>query len=381
MVHLTARRVVETLDPESRNSVVIEVVRESNELLASGQPTLLEQLFALSSCSMAGDLLSSADAHLHRALDDVEWRLGLNWEPDVPSLCLLAGYVAALDAARAVLPESAGPRLEEALGRVAARKSALGLASDPHLLASAVRAAAILGIELPSEIRSAVETTANAALDPVALADLIEAASRTASLRGHLLGSAGRRLAQLEDHPLHAVAHWWLADRLRPDPREAGGHEFGEGILQLRALVCDVRGDYFATAMRAEVTARYARQLRVINLDGALRIRAYVKRRHILIDRTVWTAIACVALAVAIGHSRTVATAVASWASKPGQGHPLGVALEALLCGALGEVLALYGIGSVGLMRSRAVSSTVTTAVLALALVAGTVLGLALQLL
>ncbi len=381
MVHLTARRVGETLDPESRNSVVIEVVRESNELLASGQPSLLEQLFASSSCSRAGDLLRSADVHLHRALDDVEWRLGLNWEPDVPSLCLLAGYVSALDAARAVLPEGAGPRLAEALDRVSARKSGLSLASDLHLLASAVRAAGIMGVELPLEIRSAVETAADSARDPVALADLIEAASRLDSLRGQWLGAAERRLAQLDDHPLHAVAQWWLADRLGADPREAGGHESGDGMLQSRALVCDVRGDYFATAMRAEVTARYARQLRVINLDGALRIRAYVKRRHILIDRTVWTVIAGVALAVAVGQSRTVATAVASWASKPSQGHTLGVALEALLCGALGEVLAVYGIGAVGLLRSRAVSSTVTTAVLALALVAGTVLGLLVQLL
>jgi hypothetical protein len=356
------------------DAAVLEALKSASAVLTMDGASLFEQLVGLECAERGGSLSADVARRLSSSGDEAESQLAANFELNLPSVSLLAQLVAARDAGGRPVPVGAGEKLQSAIEAVT-RRTARGLEAKPHLLAAVARSVGILGLTLGDELRLHLESAIQSLDDPIALADVLDAAARIGSMRQQARRGAAQRLVPRQSEPSVALALWWLTARWS---RTHGESLLGEDVLdrlRLTALTADYADDVIAAAFMAEAAARDSAELRLTRASDSDRAISRMTQRHLITYYSLWTILAVGLAIIALVNLSILLTGVSHAFGRGVPGKGTQAAVASALFGVMGLSCSLYIAKVVKVISGDELSPNVVAIGVAAVTLAATALG------
>lgn len=285
------------------------VFRMAAERLPARDDSLLDRLFALECLLRSGRTARAMLPQLLPARSDAAWYIEQNWEPDIPHLAVLGQAISTIDASGDDPPASWVPKFSETFTEIAARRTRLGLASSPELLAAVLRGLGVIGLVPPETLLDGVRAYLTASRDPVITAGLADALARGRPGSQLARHAAMATFSSPEQGTSAAVARWWLADRWEALRQEAALVSTGDvEEAQTQALSSPLPTDATAIAMLAEVAGRSIGKLVIVSSTKLGEAREGIRVRT-LVENCAWRLLFSVTFgALALAHLRSIVT-------------------------------------------------------------------------
>jgi hypothetical protein len=274
---------------------------------------LLDRLFALECLLRSGRTARATLPQLLPARRDAAWYIEQNWEPDIPHLAVLGQAISTIDASGEDPPESWVPKFSETVTEIATRRTRLGLASSPELLAAVLRGLGVIGLVPPETLLNGVRAYLTASRDPVITAGLADALARGRPNAQLARQAAVATFSSPEESTSGAVARWWLAERwevLRQEAALVSTADLEE--VQAQALSSPMPTEAAAIAMLAEVAGRSIGKLVIVSSTKLGEAREGIRLR-ILVENCVWRLLFSSTVGVLVlAHLRSIMTWLAA---------------------------------------------------------------------